>query len=158
MSAADDARLGEVAEQLRRRIDAVLGDWIAGLVRERAGQWTDSGGRLAVTDVDRAAAAAAARARDRVLPEIAVLLAADVDRQRTNPLDLLRRATREAGKELAALGVPPVERDAFSVEAFPDDDYDLVPASWSDIDPSLHEPGMTWGAAKAFVFKSRRRR
>jgi hypothetical protein len=48
-----------------------------------------------------------------------------------------------------------VERDKFSRERFPDDVYDLTPATWSDVDPALQELGITWGAAKAFVHKLR---
>ena len=40
---------------------------------------------------------------------------------------------------------------------FPDDDYDLSPATFADIDESLHEPGLVWGAAKAHVVLTRRR-
>jgi hypothetical protein len=57
---------------------------------------------------------------------------------------------------LRQAGVPPVDRDRFRQEAFPDDFYDLSPASWSDIDPSLTEPGINWGAAKAFEHRRRR--
>ena len=42
--------------------------------------------------------------------------------------------------------------------AFPDDVYDLAPASFADVDPALHEPGLVWGAAKAHVHLARRRR
>jgi hypothetical protein len=59
---------------------------------------------------------------------------------------------------LRAAGVPPVRRDEFAEHAFPDDVYDLAPASFADVDPSLHEPGLVWGAAKAHVHLSRRRR
>ena len=48
-------------------------------------------------------------------------------------------------------------RDQFANSSFPDDVYGLVPATWADVDPSLHEIGITWGAAKAFVHKARRR-
>ena len=34
---------------------------------------------------------------------------------------------------------------------FPDDVYDLSPATFADVDPALHEPGLVWGAAKAHV-------
>jgi hypothetical protein len=60
------------------------------------------------------------------------------------PTEVLRRA-----------GVPPVERDRFARESFPDDDYDLSPATWADVAPSLTELGITWGAAKAFEHKRR---
>ena len=62
------------------------------------------------------------------------------------PTEVLRRA-----------GVPPVARDEFAVHAFPDDDYGLTPAAFVDIDPSLQDPGVRWGAAKAHVVLSRRR-
>jgi hypothetical protein len=51
-----------------------------------------------------------------------------------------------------------VARDEFSLRNFPDDVYDLTPASFADVDPELHEPGLLWGAAKAHVHLARRRR
>jgi hypothetical protein len=56
---------------------------------------------------------------------------------------------------LAELGVPAVERDEFSVQRFPQDIYGLSPASLADVDPDLAEPGIVWGAAKAFEHKRR---
>lgn len=104
-----------------------------------------------------AAVAAGERARDDVGARIRELLLADVDAQRGNPLALLRTATRYPTEVLHLAGAPAVERDKFSRERFPDDDFDLTPANWSDVDPSLQELGLTWGAAKAFVHKSRHR-
>ena len=46
-------------------------------------------------------------------------------------------------------------RDDQQVHLFPDDDYDLAPANFADVDPSLAEPGLTWGAAKAYVHLQR---
>ena len=55
--------------------------------------------------------------------------------------------------------VPAVaDRDAFAVQQFPDDDYDLAPPSFADVDPGLQELALTWGAAKAHLHLSRRRR
>ncbi|MEZ5227993.1 MAG: hypothetical protein R2710_15365 [Acidimicrobiales bacterium] len=53
--------------------------------------------------------------------------------------------------------VSPADRDPFAVQTFPDDLYDLAPATFADIDEALHEPGLMWGAAKAHVHLSRRR-
>ena len=39
----------------------------------------------------------------------------------------------------------------------PDDDYDLVPTSFADLDPSLRELGLAWGAARAYVHRARHR-
>jgi hypothetical protein len=53
--------------------------------------------------------------------------------------------------------VPAIERDRQAEAQFPDDDYDLTPASFADLDPALHEPGLRWGAAKAHVHLRRHR-
>ncbi len=56
---------------------------------------------------------------------------------------------------LRTAGVPPVVRDTQAEAQFPDDDYDLTPTKFADLDPALHEPSLAWGAAKAFVVKAR---
>jgi hypothetical protein len=88
---------------------------------------------------------------------VRLVLEADIDDQRTNPLAVLRRAVRYPTDVLRAAGVPEVVRDAFAEAHEPDDVYDLSPASFADIDPALHEPGLVWGAAKAHVHLHRRR-
>ncbi|HEY9555380.1 MAG TPA: hypothetical protein VIR58_01530, partial [Acidimicrobiales bacterium] len=81
----------------------------------------------------------------------------DVDAQRSNPLALLRSAVPHLTAALRSLGVPAVERDVQAEQMFPDDLYDLTPAAYADIDQSVHEPGLIWGAAKAHVIIRRRR-
>lgn len=111
-----------------------------------------------LSHVERAEASAAGEAaRDDVVPRLRSLLATDIDEQDTNPLALLREATHHAHDVLARHGVPAVDRDEFAERSFPDDRYDLAPATWSDVDPALQEPGIAWGAAKAYIFKARRR-
>ncbi|HEX7167104.1 MAG TPA: hypothetical protein VF230_08995, partial [Acidimicrobiales bacterium] len=90
-----------------------------------------------------------------VLPRVRSLIAADVDEQHTTPLALLRDAVPFMTDALRAATVPPVDRDDFERDRFPDDDYGLTPASWADVDPSLVEPGIAWGAAKAWTHKRR---
>jgi hypothetical protein len=51
-----------------------------------------------------------------------------------------------------------VERDEVQAALFPEDPYDLCPATFADIDPSLAEPGLVWGAAKAFAHLQRHKR
>jgi hypothetical protein len=97
-------------------------------------------------------------ATDDLGPRIRVLLATDVDDQRGNPLQVARELTRYATGVLRGAGVPPVVRDAEAERQFPDDDYDLTPASFADLDPRLAEIGIAWGAAKAHVVLRRRRR
>jgi hypothetical protein len=53
--------------------------------------------------------------------------------------------------------VPPIRRSEFDRETFPDDVYGLSPATWSDIDESVHDPGLFWGAWKAKTVLDRRR-
>jgi hypothetical protein len=81
----------------------------------------------------------------------------DVDDQRTNPLTILRRAVSYPTAVLRDSGVPEVVRDDFRERAFPADVYDLSPATWGDVDESLQEPGLIWGAWKAKTVLERRR-
>lgn len=152
-SDADLARYAEVCDALVDTVAAVVPGWIEGLVTERVRAWRG--------EVDENAQVAAAQAgvaaRDDVVPQLRALVDTDIDEQRANPLALLRAATSHAHAVLADAGVPEVVRDQFAERSFPDDVYDLVPASWDEVDPSLQEIGITWGAAKAHLFKARRR-
>jgi hypothetical protein len=82
---------------------------------------------------------------------VRALLERDVDEQATTPLSLLRGAVRYPTAVLRRSGIPPVERDEVQAQLFPDDLYDLTPASFADVDPALADPGLAWGAAKAFA-------
>ncbi|MGH9277460.1 MAG: hypothetical protein ACRD12_05050, partial [Acidimicrobiales bacterium] len=82
---------------------------------------------------------------------VRTLLAADIDQQATTPLSLLRGAVRFPTRVLRDAGVPPVERDRVQAHLLPDDVYDLAPATFADLDPALTEPGIAWGAAKAYA-------
>ena len=141
--------LTEHAVALADAIDTVLPDWVERCVRSRLA--------TVPRDVDTATADAGRRAREEVGTAVRELLLRDVDEQRGNPLALLRGAVRYPTEVLRAAGAPVVERDKFSRERFPDDDYDLTPANWSDLDPSLLDLGIAWGAAKAFEHKRRHR-
>jgi hypothetical protein len=150
----DEARLAALAAALADAVDDALPRWVVGQVRERvighSGQPPD--------DVTAEAAEQAGReARAEVSPQVRALLETDIDEQRTTPLALLRGAARYPTAVLQAAEIPPVARDEADAELFPDDVYALVPASFADIDPALHEPGIAWGAAKAFVHLKRRR-
>ena len=150
---ADEERFAEISAALVAEVARVVPGWIERLVVERVRQWS---GHVS-PEVVATAATAGTAAADDVVPRMRTLVETDLDDQRTNPLSLLRDATRFAHEVLADQGVPAVARDHFSTRSFPDDDYGLVPASWEDVDPSLHDLGLAWGAAKAFVFKARRR-
>jgi hypothetical protein len=148
-SSGDEAALASYATALADEVDERLPSWVARSVARF------------VTIDDPAVAArveqAGQAARAEVMPSLRALLAQDVDAQRNSPLAILRRAVRYPTEVLGELGVPPVRRDEFVERNFPDDVYDLSPASFADVDPSLHEPGIAWGAAKAHVVLQRRR-
>lgn len=147
MSGGTDG-MHEHARALADAIEAALPGWVERSVAARAG--------LAdLPDLGEAAAAAGRRAADEVAPRVRALLEADIDDQRTTPLNLLRDAVRYPTGVLAAAGVPPVERDPVQARLLPDDPYDLSPASFSDVEPALADLGIRWGAAKAFTHKQR---
>lgn len=145
--ADDEKQLATYGQALVDQIDVVGFDWLVRLVDLRAPGLAASAESQAVLRDGVAA----------VVGELRTLLAADLASQQTGPLDLLRRAVRHPTQILAEAGVAPVARDAFATKNFPDDVYDLSPGSFAEVDPSLHEPGLMWGAAKAHVHLRRRR-
>lgn len=150
----DAAALARYAAALIDAVEAAVPDWIVRIVAERWRAWAGEDPPPALLT---AAASAGARARSEVVPALRELLGTDVDEQRTNPLAVIRRASAHATGVLAAAGVPAVRRDADAERLFPDDVYDLTPGSFADLDPSVHEPGLVWGAAKAHIVLARRR-
>lgn len=93
----------------------------------------------------------------RLLHDLDELLETDPDYQRSNPLALIRDALSEPSAVLSQLGAQPVPRDEFANTANPGDIFGMAPASWSDIDERLHEPGLQWGVWKAATVLMRRR-
>ena len=149
----DDAQLARIGLELADAVAAAVPAWleasIVRLVTAHRGSVTD--------DVRREAAAAGGRAGGEVGGRLRTLLAADVDEQRRNPLDVVRTAVAHGTEVLRRAGVPPVVRDEFEERLLPDDVYDLAPRSFADIDPGLQEPAIVWGAAKAHVHLRRHR-
>jgi len=137
----------EHATALVEAIDAALPGWVERSVRRRLAD----AGRPFDPPTAEATAAAAERAGHEVGDAVRALLERDIDEQATTPLSLLRGAVRYPTAVLGQFGVPPVERDEVQEQLFPDDPYDLTPASFADVDPALADPGLAWGAAKAFA-------
>lgn len=141
------------ARALADGIEAALPGWVSRSVARIMQAWAGGVPR----DVTETAAAAGRQAQDEAGSAVRALLEADIDDQHSTPLTLLRQAVRYPTQVLRDAGVPPVARDPFAERAFPDDDYDLSPASLADVDPALTDLGITWGAAKAFEHKRRHR-
>ena len=148
----DDARLAEIGAELaegilgalpawaRRHGDRISAAWF-GVTRPDIGDAAEAAGRLAATELG---------------PRLRSLLTADSDAQTETPLALVRGAIAPVTAVLSDAGIPPVERDDFDTGRFPEDLYGLTPASFADISPDIHELGITWGAAKAYVHIRRR--
>lgn len=150
----DETVLRVLAEDLADKIEWALRMWVPDRVEERMTQWQGSVPREVLDAAEEAGVEAVAV----VGPTVRALLRADVDQQGASPLALLRgTAVPFPTRVLRDAGVPPVVRDEFAERAFPDDPYDLSPATFADLHPSLHEPGLVWGAAKAHVVLARRR-
>ena len=153
MTGPDGPTFEEYSEALADGIEAALPQWVVRSVERIMVAWTGS----FPEDVAHAAHIVGDKAAGDVGGEIRRLLSSDIDEQWTTPLELVRGAVRYPSALLAELGAPSGERDEFSVRHFPDDVYGLTPASIADLEPSLAETAMAWGAAKAFTHLRRHR-
>jgi hypothetical protein len=153
-SPADLDALAAYATALADGVDAALAGWVERVVEQRH---VEGLRRRPPAEVREAAGRAGAAARRDVAPRVRALLALDIDEQRTGPLAVIREAVPYPTEVLRAAGVPVSRRDELAARQFPDDVYDLVPATFADLAPALHEVGLVWGAAKAHVHLARRR-
>jgi len=142
----------DYSARLLQSVTAVAATWATRLIDDRLSadglldNVTEESRRSVVAEVERLA-----------VDGLRQLLELDAEQQRSNPLAVLRAATAPVSGLLASAGARPVERDEFDRRSFPDDVFGLAPATWADIDPSLLEPGIEWGAWKAATIIGRRR-
>lgn len=148
--ADDEAQLAAFALDLADRVDGSLESW----VRRSLVAAASAGG---VAFDDTAVGPVTAATRDAAMPELRRVLAADVDEGAGSPLAALRSAVGPMTDTLEAWGAARPPRDEFLERQFPGDPYQLGPASFADVHPDLHEPGLVWGAARAHVHLRRRR-
>lgn len=132
-------------EQLRQAVSVALRPWLVVQLRERFSIEADQ--------VDDVLDAIVADADDRLHE----LVHADVDVPLSGPLERIRGAVEKLNPRLTALGVTPPARDPFDVRIRPNDVFALGPASFSDLGDDVHQAGITWGAAKAYLHQSRRK-
>ena len=152
-AAPTDAALAEAGAELAAAVAAAMPGWVERRVTELVRAWSGT------VDADVAAQArrAGAFAAREVGDELHRLLAADVDQQWTNPMTVVRRAVPPAAAVLAEAGVGAVARSPEDEAHLPDDTYGLTPRTFADLDPSLHELGIRWGALKARAHLRRHR-
>ena len=148
--AADEAQLAAFALDLADRVDVAIESWVRRSLRTSASAGGVAFDESVVADVVSATRAAA-------MPELRRVLAADVDEGAGSPLAALRAAVGPMTAALEQWGAAHPPRDEFLERQFPGDPYQLGPASFADVDPDLHEPGLVWGAARAHVHLRRRR-
>lgn len=133
---------------------AALPDWSERVVRERLSSHSGDAG----PELLGRARAAGHEAAQALGPELRVLLGADVDEQRENPMAVVRRAVAWPTAVLRQAGAAPAERDEYSRDHFPDDVYGITPSSFADLGPEIGEMGLVWGALKARAHLARHRR
>ena len=148
---ADESALERYGAELARTIEAALGPWIEATVGRIVHQQLTE----VPTELSEAAVGAGEMAAAEIVPMMRSLLSADIDRQTTTPLELLRRAGRHATRVLHEAEVPPVARDRFEVERFPDDVFGVGPATFGEVSADVHDAAVVWGAAKAYVHRAR---
>ena len=145
-----ETTMNQLAGDLAAAVEAALGPWIRSCVVARHGEPIPA-------ELEAGIDTAASEAVDDIGPKLRQLLALDIDQQWTNPLTIIRSACVYPTRLLSQAGVDPVERDEMEARLHPDDVYGLSPASFADLDPTVHEPGLLWGAAKAHLHLKRRR-
>ena len=131
--------------------------WVVGRVAFIADAW----GRLNADErarLDADAVAAGDAAAVRVVALLRDFFATPAAEQRTTPLEIVRTAAGDVAAVLTAAGIPAVERGEFAERAFPDDLYDVTPATLADLgDDELGPLQLAWGLAKAKVLRADRR-
>jgi hypothetical protein len=145
-----DSVLADMGDALAAQVTAAVPAWVVRCVDTRL-PLSAPGRDLVMAE----AREAGRRAQLKVAGTLGVLLSADVDGQRSTPLAVIRAAVSYPTEVLRAAQVPPVPRDPFVSERFPDDPYGLTPASLQAMDPGLGELAIAWGAAKAMAHRRR---
>ena len=155
--AAAEAQMAESAAALAAGFRDVFPRVVERQVRTIITAWgrLDDEGARRVRDEARAAGREAGMT---LADSWAAEAAKPVREQRHGPLEFLRSLRAWPTEVLARAGVPPVMRDAFSVDRFPDDIYGLMIERFIDLPgrlgEALHAHHITWGAAKAMWAKA----
>jgi hypothetical protein len=140
-----------LAKELADGIVDALPGWVQRSVDRVHRAWSGAPPPTVVDAARRAGDEAAAM----IGGDVRRLLSRDIDEQVSTPLAVVRGAVRYPTSVLATAGVPPARRDAIDQAMFPDDIYGLTPANLGDLDPALADPGLRWGAAKAWLHRQR---
>jgi hypothetical protein len=146
---AADEMLAALGIHLAEEISTAMPGWVERCVTRVL---PDAAGSESLAS---ATAEAGSRAATEVGERLRSLLGRDVDEQWTTPLAVLREAVLYPTAVLQSAGAPPVGRDQYSSERFPDDVYGLTPASIAAVAIELGPIALAWGAAKAMAHRIR---
>lgn len=147
----DNAAMNTYATALADAVEASLPAWVGRAVASRLND-------PITPETESEIEAAGALAARTIGPKLRALLELDIEEQWTNPLAIIRTAVEYPTPILSRLGVEAADRDETDRRLHPDDTYDLTPAAFGDLGPSVHEAGLVWGAAKAHLHLQRRKR
>ncbi len=152
MDQRDETRLRLISGEFANSVSEALSGWLVGIAVDRSVQ----GGVDPSGEVHERIVAVVRQLVADLEPRVRQAISADVDQPTGSPLAVLRDGIGPLNGLLSEIGAAPPRRDRVAVEIFPEDTYELGPAAFSDIDPSLQEAGITWGAARAHVHLQRR--
>lgn len=138
-----DVAFAQIGESLKTALVAGIPVWIEAVAQARLGESIDQ------DDIaDEIIASVTAR--------MSTLIAADIDEPLSGPLEIVRQSAEPLTRFLAHAGATPPDRDPFDVAARPDDRFAVGPMTFLELGQPVHDAGIEWGAAKAFVHRSRR--
>ena len=141
-----EVAFAQIGESLKAALVAGIPAWVEAVARARLGESID---QADVADVaDEIVASVAAR--------MSTLIAADIDEPLSGPLEIVRQSADPLTQFLAQAGASPPDRDPYDVAARPDDRFAVGPMTFLELGQPVHDRGIEWGAAKAFVHRSRR--
>lgn len=141
----DERAYVEYGEALRDAVTSALAPWLARQLTARTGRDESE----FVDLIDKVALDVRSRLDE--------LIYADVDLALSGPLERIRLGVEAVGGALAEAGVEPPQRDPFDVKIRPNDHYGLGPLTFADLGEEVHNAGIAWGAAKAYLHQARRR-
>ncbi len=150
---ASVASLDQYPRDLYDAVVAAIPSWVSRRMLEIASH----GGVSAGADFMASVEEVVRETSQQISGDLLALLSTDVDKQRFNPLQVIREANVFANRALDAAGVSLPHRDEFDAQVMPHDTYAFGPLTWRDISDEVHDAGISWGAWKAATVLTRRR-
>lgn len=129
-------------DRLRIAVSEALPDWIRRIVEHRVPDHDP------MADSVEAVISAVVADVDGRLGKLAD---ADPTAPLSGPLEQIRQALGPVQDLLDELGAPPPVRDGFDARARPADRHSLGPMAFTELGSEVHQAGIEWGAAKAYV-------